>query len=185
MLFRSVADEDVFAFMQIDVGHVPFVNGLERGGEFGEELVADMLLRTERMTGNEFASHGRRGDATVDFERKGAASGITTLWLEFGNVAVQTTGRLAKTAVASKAFRRTLYGIVGSAAAIEFANYMIGGEDTDGTPMIEKIPGYERIQNVNVQKGVLERIFGVSSIQIETAGSAGMPGNGAGYGFYA
>lgn len=44
---------------------------------------------------------------------------------------------------------------------------------------------YERIQNVNVQKGVLERIFGVSSIQIETAGSAGMPGNGAGYGFYA
>lgn len=44
---------------------------------------------------------------------------------------------------------------------------------------------YERIQNVNVQKGVLERIFGVSSIQIETAGSAGLPGNGAGYGFYA
>jgi membrane protein YdbS with pleckstrin-like domain len=44
---------------------------------------------------------------------------------------------------------------------------------------------YERIQNVNVQKGVLERIFGVSSIQIETAGSAGMPGNGAGYGLYA
>jgi membrane protein YdbS with pleckstrin-like domain len=41
---------------------------------------------------------------------------------------------------------------------------------------------YERIQNVNVVKGILERIFGVSSIQIETAGGAGA---GAGSGFYA
>lgn len=41
---------------------------------------------------------------------------------------------------------------------------------------------YERIQNVNVVKGILERIYGLSSIQIETAGGAG---GGPGNGFYA
>lgn len=35
---------------------------------------------------------------------------------------------------------------------------------------------YERIQNVNIVKGVLDRIFKVSNIQIETAGGAGVEG---------
>ena len=30
---------------------------------------------------------------------------------------------------------------------------------------------YERVQNVNVWKGILERIYGLSSVMIETAGS--------------
>jgi len=35
---------------------------------------------------------------------------------------------------------------------------------------------YERIQNVNIVKGVLDRIYKVSNIQIETAGSSGVEG---------
>ena len=40
---------------------------------------------------------------------------------------------------------------------------------------------YDRIQNVNVVQGVMERIFGVSNIQIETAGGSGSGASG-GYG---
>jgi uncharacterized membrane protein YdbT with pleckstrin-like domain len=45
---------------------------------------------------------------------------------------------------------------------------------------IVNIP-YERIQNVNIFRGVLERIFGLYSIQIETAGGFSIRGTG-GYG---
>ena len=40
---------------------------------------------------------------------------------------------------------------------------------------------YDRVQNVNVVQGVYERMFGVSNIQIETAGGSG-PRGGGGYG---
>jgi membrane protein YdbS with pleckstrin-like domain len=45
---------------------------------------------------------------------------------------------------------------------------------------VTNIP-YERIQNVNVWRGVLDRIFGLYAIQIETAGSFNIRGTG-GYG---
>ena len=45
---------------------------------------------------------------------------------------------------------------------------------------ITNIP-YERVQNVNIWRGVLERIFGLYSIQIETAGGFSIAGTG-GYG---
>jgi len=40
---------------------------------------------------------------------------------------------------------------------------------------------YERIQNVNIWRGVLDRMFGLYSVQIETAGGFGVRGTG-GYG---
>jgi len=40
---------------------------------------------------------------------------------------------------------------------------------------------YERVQNVNIWRGVLDRIFGLYSVQIETAGGFGIRGTG-GYG---
>ena len=40
---------------------------------------------------------------------------------------------------------------------------------------------YERVQNVNISRGVLERIFGLYSVEIETAGGFGIGGTG-GYG---
>ena len=45
---------------------------------------------------------------------------------------------------------------------------------------IMNIP-YERVQNVNISRGVLERIFGLYSVEIETAGGFGIGGTG-GYG---
>jgi uncharacterized membrane protein YdbT with pleckstrin-like domain len=45
---------------------------------------------------------------------------------------------------------------------------------------IMNIP-YERVQNVNIYRGVLERIFGLFSVEIETAGGFGIGGTG-GYG---
>ena len=44
---------------------------------------------------------------------------------------------------------------------------------------IANIP-YERIQNVNIWKGILDRIFGISTIQIETAGGVQMASGGYG-----
>jgi membrane protein YdbS with pleckstrin-like domain len=40
---------------------------------------------------------------------------------------------------------------------------------------------YERVQNVNIWRGVLDRMFGLYSVQIETAGGFGIRGTG-GYG---
>jgi membrane protein YdbS with pleckstrin-like domain len=45
---------------------------------------------------------------------------------------------------------------------------------------IVNIP-YERVQNVNIWRGALDRIFGLYSVQIETAGGFGIRGTG-GYG---
>jgi membrane protein YdbS with pleckstrin-like domain len=45
---------------------------------------------------------------------------------------------------------------------------------------VTNIP-YERVQNVNIFRGVLDRIFGLYSVQIETAGGFGIRGTG-GYG---
>ena len=40
---------------------------------------------------------------------------------------------------------------------------------------------YERVQNVDIQRGIIARIFGFSTVQIETAGSSGLGHRG---GFY-
>ncbi|MCX6666191.1 MAG: PH domain-containing protein [Euryarchaeota archaeon] len=45
---------------------------------------------------------------------------------------------------------------------------------------VANIP-YERVQNVNIWRGVLDRIFGLYSIEIETAGASNVRGSG-GYG---
>jgi hypothetical protein len=87
-------------------------------------------------------------DATVDFARKGKSAGLLSVWSAFGNVAIQTTTRMGKAFAESPNYRRTIAGIVAAGAAIELANYMLGGNDKDGTPWIEKIPSYERIQNM-------------------------------------
>ena len=87
-------------------------------------------------------------DATVDFARKGKSAGLLSVWSAFGNVAIQTTARMGKAFAESPNYRRTIAGIVAAGAAIELANYMLGGNDKDGTPWIEKIPSYERIQNM-------------------------------------
>ena len=92
-------------------------------------------------------------DATVDFERKGSAQAYTGFWMEFGNVAVQTTGRFGKAFAQSPAFRRTILGIMAASAAIEFANYAIGDKDENGTPDIENIAGYIRGQNIVLLTG--------------------------------
>lgn len=39
---------------------------------------------------------------------------------------------------------------------------------------------YERVQNVDIRRGIIARIFGFSSLEIETAGRSGF---GGGYGF--
>ena len=92
-------------------------------------------------------------DATVDFSRRGASSPLISTWLAFGNVALQTTARLGKAFMTSPTYRRTLAGVIGGSAAIEMANYMMHDPDEDGTPLIEKVPFYERIQNVVIVIG--------------------------------
>ena len=39
---------------------------------------------------------------------------------------------------------------------------------------------YERVQNVDINRGIIARIFGFSTVEIETAGQSGM---GGAYGF--
>jgi len=87
-------------------------------------------------------------DATVDFARRGSASSLISTWLAFGNVALQTTDRMLRAFGSSKSYRRAIFGIMGGAAAVELMNYMANDPDEDGTPLIEKVPSYERIQNI-------------------------------------
>jgi hypothetical protein len=116
-----------------------------------ERLAIYMRAREAGKSPQEAAILAR--DATVDFAKKGKSAGLMSVWLEFGNVAVQTTARMGRAFTQSKNYRRTLYGIMGAAAALEVANYLFGGEDEDGTPLVEKIPAYERIQNIVIITG--------------------------------
>lgn len=119
-------------------------------------------------------------DATVDFARKGNSSRTMNVWVPFGNVAIQTTGRLVAN-MKSPGFRRTIYGITAGAAAIQAYNYMVGGKDKDGTPWIEKVPSYERMQNLiimlpggdpNVMPNMIKLPLPYTLFAINAAGSA-------------
>jgi hypothetical protein len=87
-------------------------------------------------------------DATVDFAKKGRASSWINIWIPFGNVALQTTGRMANAWKESPTYRKTVFGIMAGMTAVEMMNYTMGGTDKDGTPWIDKIPAHERLQNL-------------------------------------
>jgi len=110
-----------------------------------ERLSAYIRAREAGFTAQKAALMAR--DITVDFSRKGNHSRSMNVWVPFGNVAIQTTARIANN-VRSPAYRRTLYAMVAGSAAVNAMNYLVGGNDKDGTPWIEKVPSYERNQNL-------------------------------------
>ena len=116
-----------------------------------ERLAVYKRAKDADMTPQKAAMVAR--EATVDFERKGAAQAYTGLWLEFGNVAIQTTGRMGRAFAQSPSFRRTILGVLAAATAIEFMNYAIGEKDENGVPDIENIPGYVKGQNIVLLTG--------------------------------
>jgi hypothetical protein len=87
-------------------------------------------------------------DITVDFGRKGRSAGWINIWVPFGNVAMQTTGRIGANFKASPSYRRTMFGIMAGITGIGMMNYMYGGKDKDGKSALESIPEYERNQNL-------------------------------------
>ncbi len=58
-----VAEEDVFALLEVDVGHVAGVEGVEEGSEAGEEVVGDGLVALEGAAGDEGVEEAGVGDA--------------------------------------------------------------------------------------------------------------------------
>jgi hypothetical protein len=87
-------------------------------------------------------------DITVDFGRKGRSAGWINIWVPFGNVAMQTTGRMAANFKTSPSYRRTVFGIMAGITGIGMMNYMYGGKDKNGKSALENIPEYERTQNL-------------------------------------
>ena len=87
-------------------------------------------------------------DITVDFARKGRSAGWINIWVPFGNIAMQTTGRMAANFKTSPSYRRTVFGIMAGITGIGMMNYMYGGKDKNGKSALENIPEYERNQNL-------------------------------------
>jgi hypothetical protein len=119
--------------------------------DLAERIQVYIRARQAGMTSQKAAMAMR--EATVDFEKAGSASQAINLWLPFGNVAINTSDRAIRAFASSKSYRRTVYGIIGASVAAGVANYLLGGDDADGTPNVEKIRSYETGQNALLMTG--------------------------------
>lgn len=127
------------------------VNTFHTSMDLAERLQVYIRAREAGMTEQKAAIAMR--DATVDFDMKGDLAPNLNLWLPFSNVALLTTDRIIQNTKTSRSYRKTVLGIMGASLANGIANYMLGGEDDDGTPHIEKVRGYDAGQNVMILTG--------------------------------
>ena len=121
------------------------------------DVVTNALDNSLRLAGT-FASARRQGktvqqsayiarEATVDFQQKGLWAHIMGLLFPFANVAVQTASRMTRALYRSKMMRRVFMGTMLAGFLTSAFNYLIGGDDKDGTPFFDKIPEWDRRLN--------------------------------------
>jgi len=86
-------------------------------------------------------------DATVDFQLAGKWKNAIGLWFPFGNIAIQTGVRMTAAVARSKIMRRVFMGTMLAGFLAGAFNYLIGGDDKDGVPFMDKIPEWDRHLN--------------------------------------
>jgi len=89
----------------------------------------------------------RARDATIDYQLRGLLSNVLGLFMPFFNTAIRTGTRMGAALARSKIMRGLFLGLIGANIAVGLWNYLVGGNDKDGTPLFEKIPPWERELN--------------------------------------
>jgi hypothetical protein len=87
-------------------------------------------------------------EATVDFQQSGKWKNIMGLFYPFANVAIQTGTRMTSAVVRSKMMRRVFMGSILAGFLSTMFNYLVGGDDNDGVPFMDKIPEWDRHLNM-------------------------------------
>jgi hypothetical protein len=86
-------------------------------------------------------------EATVDFQKSGRWKNRLGLVFPFGNIAIQTGARMTSALARS----RTMQAVFGATFMAGFLstmfNYLVGGEDEDRIPFMDKIPEWNRRLN--------------------------------------
>ncbi len=93
-------------------------------------------------------------EATIDFQQKGLWANIMGVLFPFANPAVQTSARMIKAVARSRMMRRVFMGAMLTGFATSAFNYLVAGDDKDGTPYFDKIPEWDRRMNFIIMSPV-------------------------------
>ena len=162
MTFRSMRDTDLLrehlnnAITSLSKNPLRTVQNKAHAFSEAMDVVTNALDNALRLAA--FAAARRQGktpeqsallarEATVDFQKSGKWKNRLGLVFPFGNIAIQTGARMTGALARS----RTMQGVFGATLMAGFLstmfNYLVGGEDKDGNPFMDKIPEWNRRLN--------------------------------------
>jgi hypothetical protein len=90
------------------------------------------------------ASAHRSLNATVNYQKAGLVANVAGVVFPFFKVSVNTGTRMFGAMQQSNRMRRVFAGVFFAGVGLALVNYLLGGNDEDGTPFFEKVPPWER-----------------------------------------
>jgi len=162
MMFRNMRDIDLTSeHLQTalkDLSDSPLQNAKAKWRHAVEALdtITNALDNSLRLAA--FASARKQGktvqqaaliarEATVDFYVKGRWANLMGIFFPFSNVAIQTAARMSKAIYRSRIMRRVFMSTILMGFLTSAFNYLVAGDDKDGTPFFDKIPEWDRRLN--------------------------------------
>jgi len=91
-------------------------------------------------------------ELTVNFNRKGDSGQVLNALYLFYNASIQGSVRMILAARKSSKVRKLMVGTVAFAMMLDMLNRSLGGDDDDGEPRYDKIPGYTKAHNLIVMR---------------------------------
>ena len=102
--------------------------------------------RKQGMTPQEAAVRAR--DATIDYQLRARWSKIMAIPLPFYNTAVRTGTRMTQALARSQTMRNVAMGVIAANAMLALWNYLVGGDDDDKKPFIDKVAPWTKELNI-------------------------------------
>lgn len=111
-----------------------------------QRLAAYAAARRQGMTPQKAALKAR--EATVDYQMKGLYANVLGLWEPFFNTALQQGVRTTTRYFTSPSIRKVAAGMMLFSLGLSAWNYLVGGNDDDGVPFIDKIAPWDLSKNM-------------------------------------
>jgi len=135
---------------------------LDRVGQLNSAVENATRLATfatlkERGYTDQQAAYAAR-NITVNFTRKGTAGSLMNAFYLFFNANIQGSARIIQALATSKKVQKIALGAMTFGFFRDMVNRIVGGEDETGMPIYDKIPEYQRRQNIIVMNPFSEEM---------------------------
>ncbi|NBW11263.1 MAG: hypothetical protein EBR82_24855 [Caulobacteraceae bacterium] len=135
---------------------------LDRVGQLNSAVENATRLATfatlkERGYTDQQAAYAAR-NITVNFTRKGTAGPLMNAFYLFFNANIQGSARIIQALATSKKAQKIVLGAMAFGFFRDMVNRIVGGEDETGMPIYDKIPEYQRRQNMIIMNPFAEEM---------------------------